>query len=82
MGPAWARSSALPCGIPSTTSTRTTSPSSFSTVYWATEAPTLPAPMTEILGRAIYRVSMLLMMAVPNSEHFTSLAPSISRARS
>src|SRR6267378_4209251 len=52
MGPAWARSSALPCGTPSMTSTSTTSPSSFSTAYWATVAPTLPAPTTVILGRA------------------------------
>src|SRR6266568_4259777 len=46
MGPACARSSALPWGRPSITSTSTTSPNSFSTTYWATEAPTLPAPMT------------------------------------
>src|SRR5215813_5117499 len=35
------------------TSTRTTSPSSFSTAYWATLAPTLPAPTTVILGLGI-----------------------------
>src|SRR4030095_5006239 len=52
IGPACARSSALPCGMPSTTSTSTTSPSSFSTAYCATEAPTLPAPTTVIFGRA------------------------------
>src|SRR5215470_12531546 len=51
MGPAWARSRALPWGMPSTTSTSTTSPSSRSTVYWATLAPTLPAPTTVIFGR-------------------------------
>src|SRR5882724_3460836 len=50
IGPACARSSDLPCGTPSITSTRTTSPSSFSTTYWATEAPTLPAPTTVIFG--------------------------------
>src|SRR6266849_6215185 len=61
MGPAWARSRALPCGIPSMTSTRTTSPSSFSTAYWATLAPTLPAPTTVILGRGccVLRISAL-----------------------
>ena len=32
--------------------------------------------------RRHHNVSMLLMIAVPNSEHFTSLAPSIRRARS
>src|SRR5436190_497300 len=32
--------------------TSTTSPSSFSTAYWATVAPTFPAPTTVILGRA------------------------------
>src|SRR5206468_10522376 len=52
MEPAWARSSALPCGTPSMTSTSTTSPSSSSTAYWATVATTLPAPTTVILGRA------------------------------
>src|SRR5881396_3072402 len=51
MGPACARSRALPCGTPSMTSMRTTSPSSRSTAYWATEAPTLPAPTTVIFGR-------------------------------
>src|SRR5439155_3840237 len=61
MGPAWSRSSALPCGIPSMTSTSTTSPSSFSTAYWATLAPTLPAPTTVILGRGycVLRISAL-----------------------
>src|SRR5213592_3469417 len=51
MGPACARSRALPCGTPSMTSMRTTSPSSRSTAYLATEAPTLPAPTTVIFGR-------------------------------
>src|SRR2546427_1306512 len=41
------------------TSTRTTSPSSFSTAYWATEAPTLPAPTTVILGRPASNVPSL-----------------------
>src|SRR5215468_9226971 len=39
--------------MPSMTSTSTTSPSSRSTEYWATEAPTLPAPTTVIFGRAM-----------------------------
>ncbi len=34
------------------------------------------------LQRRHQSVSMLLMTAVPNSEHFTSLAPSIMRAKS
>jgi hypothetical protein len=34
------------------------------------------------LGSRHQSVSMLLMMAVPNSEHFTSRAPSIRRAKS
>src|SRR6266436_706097 len=58
-GPAWARSSALPCGMPSITSTSTTSPSSRSTVYWATEAPTWPAPTTVIFGRAMIGILSL-----------------------
>src|SRR5688572_1630705 len=41
--------------MPSMTSTSTTSPSSFSTMYWAAVAPTLPAPTTVILGRAAIR---------------------------
>src|SRR5256712_159025 len=57
MGPARARSSALPWGRPSITSTSTTSPNSFSTTYWATEAPTLPAPTTLILGRRLMTLS-------------------------
>src|SRR5262245_44660551 len=48
-GPAWARSSALPCGMPSTMSTSTTSASSFDAIQWAQVAPTLPAPMTVTL---------------------------------
>src|SRR3989475_8880856 len=43
--------------MPSTTSTSTTSPSSLSTVYWATEAPTLPAPTTVIFGRRLTTLS-------------------------
>ena len=34
------------------------------------------------LGAGHHSVSMLLMTAVPNSEHFTSFAPSMSRAKS
>src|SRR5436189_146938 len=54
------KSSALPWGMPSTTSTSTTSPSSFSTTYWATLAPTLPAPTTVIFARAVIRFSSRL----------------------
>src|SRR5512134_3424840 len=43
--------------MPSITSTSTTSPSSFSTTYCATVAPTLPAPTTVILGRRLTTVS-------------------------
>src|SRR5215470_4036862 len=39
--------------MPSMTSTRTTSASSRSTAYWATEAPTLPAPTTVSFGRRV-----------------------------
>src|SRR5574340_980696 len=45
--------------MPSTTSTRTTSPSSFFTVYCATLAPTLPAPTTVIFGRALVLMRFL-----------------------
>ena len=45
-GAACARSSALPCGTPSTTSINTTSASSFSAMRSAQFAPTFPAPIT------------------------------------
>src|SRR5438552_4728437 len=60
MGPASSRSSALPWEMPSTTSTSTTSPSSFSTTYWATLAPTVPSPTTVIFARAVIRFSSRL----------------------
>src|SRR3989304_1540916 len=43
-GAAWHRSRALPWGMPSTMSTRTTSASSLAGIQWAQVAPTLPAP--------------------------------------
>src|SRR5215213_656629 len=49
MGIASSISSAFPCGIPSTTSTRTRSASSRSASQWAVVAPVMPAPMIEIL---------------------------------
>jgi len=43
----------------------------------------LPAPMSEIFFRAImFLHHMLLTIACANSEHFNSLAPSMSRAKS
>ena len=51
-GAASARSKALPCGTPSTISTRTTSPSSLAASQCAAVAPTLPAPTTVIFFRA------------------------------
>src|SRR5260370_9385266 len=61
MGPACARSSALPWGRPSMTSTRATSPSSRPTADCATEAATLAAPTTVILGLgwSVLRISAL-----------------------
>src|SRR5205085_10978076 len=50
-GAACARSSALPCGTPSITSTSTTSPNSLLASQCAAVAPTLPAPTTVILFR-------------------------------
>src|SRR5262249_3759008 len=44
-------SSPLPCGTPSTTSTRTTSPNSFDARFTAQLAPTLPPPTTVIFWR-------------------------------
>src|SRR5688572_14205377 len=49
IGIASSRSSALPWGIPSTTSTRTRSASSRSASQCAVVAPVMPAPMIEIL---------------------------------
>src|SRR6266853_6610874 len=51
MGPIWSMSNPLPCGTPSTTSTRTTSPSSFDARFTAQLAPTLPPPTTVIFLR-------------------------------
>ena len=48
-----ARSSALPCGTPSTMSNRTTSPSSFSAARCASVPPICPAPMRAIFLRAM-----------------------------
>src|SRR6185312_11482615 len=50
-GPDSRRSSPLPCGIPSTRSTRTTSASSLFAIRSAQLAPTLPAPTTVTLLR-------------------------------
>ena len=49
-----AKSSALPCGMPSTMSKRTTSPNSLSPARCASVPPILPAPMRAILLRAMY----------------------------
>ena len=43
-------SKALPCGRPSTISSKTTSQKSSSRALYAAEAPTLPAPIIEIFG--------------------------------
>ena len=48
-----ARSSALPCGTPSTMSNSTTSPSSLSAARWASVPPIWPAPINAIFFRAM-----------------------------
>src|SRR3972149_853825 len=53
-GPDCMRSSAFPCGIPSTMSTSTTSQKSFSASRCAVVAPTFPAPITVIFFRLIW----------------------------
>src|SRR3990170_16911 len=53
-GPDCMRSSAFPCGIPSTMSTSTTSQKSFSASRCAVLAPTFPAPITVIFFRLIW----------------------------
>src|SRR6188472_3431962 len=52
-GAASARSRPLPCGNPSTMSTRTTSARPASAMRWAVVAPTFPAPITVTLLRAM-----------------------------
>ncbi len=52
-GPDWLRSSALPCGTPSTMSNRTTSPSSFIAARCASVPPICPAPTRAIFLRAM-----------------------------
>src|SRR5262245_39384469 len=54
-GAASARSRPLPWGRPSTMSTSTTSASPASAMRWAAVAPTLPAPTTVTLLRAMTR---------------------------
>src|ERR1700758_3798463 len=53
MAEPWTMSSALPCGTPSTTSTRTMSPSSLSPARSAKVPPICPAPISAILLRAM-----------------------------
>jgi len=49
IGAACAKSKDLPCGVPSTISTKTTSANSFAAIQCAAVAPTFPAPTTVIL---------------------------------
>src|SRR5262249_438045 len=53
MGPPSRRSSAFPCGMPSMTSKRTTSPRPFSAQRCASVPPIMPAPMSAIFLRAM-----------------------------
>src|SRR6516225_11497795 len=53
MGAACSRSSALPWGIPSITSTRTTSARRCETIQCAAECPTFPAPTIVTLARVL-----------------------------
>src|SRR5437870_8769258 len=53
MGPPSSRSSAFPCGRPSITSKRTTSPRPFSAARCASVPPIIPAPMSAIFLRAM-----------------------------
>src|SRR5512141_274076 len=77
--PDWTMSSPLPCGTPSMTSTRTTSASSFSTILWATVAPTFPAPITVTLRR----MTSLLPCTSGSKRRVQrgSLAPGLRRRR-
>ena len=54
------RSSALPCGTPSTTSNRTMSPRPLSAARCASVPPMLPAPISAIFLRAIQSFSVML----------------------
>src|SRR5882724_5002264 len=51
MGIDSSRSNPLPCGTPSTMSTRTISASSFEAIQWAAVAPTFPEPTMETFFR-------------------------------
>src|SRR5437899_4751353 len=53
MGPPSSRSSAFPCGRPSITSKRTTSPRPFSAARCASVPPIIPAPMSAIFLRGM-----------------------------
>ena len=85
MGADWSRSSALPWGRPSTTSNSTTSPSFLRAHRWAMVPPMLPPPINAILRLEMAMTTtgyMFATMASPNSEHFSSFAPVISRSKS
>src|ERR1700761_4473791 len=60
IGMASRRSSALPCGIPSATSIRTTSASSLAAIQCAAVAPTFPAPTIV----TFLRMSLLYVFAL------------------
>ena len=67
------------------TSKRTTSPSFFRAHSCAMVPPMLPPPMSAILRLEMAMIPpryMFATMASPNSEHFSSLAPVMSRSKS
>src|ERR1700730_6950167 len=59
IGIACSKSSALPCGMPSCTSIKTMSASSFAAIQWAAVAPTLPAPTILTFLRIVLLRSLL-----------------------
>src|SRR5580698_7579850 len=72
IGMASSRSSALPCGTPSTTSISTTSASSYAAIQCAAVAPTLPAPTIVTFFRILS--SLQLVGSLNHLDDYRSLA--------
>src|SRR5665213_1396347 len=56
------KSSALPCGTPSTTSTKTISASSLAAIQCAVVAPTLPAPTIDTFFRIVLPYKLVIAL--------------------
>src|SRR5580704_12501462 len=76
IGIACSRSSAFPCGTPSTTSSSTTSANSFAAIQCAAVAPTFPEPTTVTFFRISSPFSLLSFRS-PAEESAFSILPEL-----